>query len=95
MALYNFIESTGTIVPDTSDLLTAVQGEYTSAFGEDLNLDPETPQGILISMEVLARAAVAANNANLANQTNPDFLKLWQLLLAFQPRLFLRLQWHL
>lgn len=69
---YQYIASTGVIVPDTSDLLTEVQSEYQNAFGQDLVVTANTPQGVLISAETLARAAVVANNADLANQINPN-----------------------
>lgn len=72
MALYNFIVDTGTIVPDTSEILSEVQQEYRNVFGQDLNVNPETPQGILINSEALARSSVADNNASLANQINPN-----------------------
>lgn len=70
--VYNFIIPTGTIVPDTADILLTVQNEYKAAFGADLIVTSDTPQGILIVAETLARAAVAANNAAIANQINPD-----------------------
>jgi hypothetical protein len=70
--VYNYITATGVIVPDTADILTEVQAEYVNAFGSDLNLDANTPQGTLITAETLARAAVADNNATLANQINPN-----------------------
>lgn len=72
MVDYAFINETGVIVPDTSDLLNNVRGEFRTAFGEDLDVSPETPQGVLISAEVEARDAVARNNATLANQINPN-----------------------
>lgn len=72
MADYEFIAKTGVIVPDTSDLLADVQDEYREAFGADLVVSPDTPQGVLITAEVLARDAVARNNAALANQINPN-----------------------
>lgn len=72
MALYNYIVSTGVIVPDTSELLGDVQTEFLNTFGEDLILNPETPQGVLITSETLARSAVVENNALLANQINPN-----------------------
>src|ERR1700748_2899361 len=72
MALYNFIIESGVIVPDTSELLSEVQQEYKDVFGEDLNVNPETPQGILINAEALSRGSVADNNAALANQINPN-----------------------
>jgi hypothetical protein len=72
VALYNYIESTGTVVPDTSDLLTDVEDEYKSIFGEDFITDPSTPEGALISAETTSRASVVNNNAELANQINPN-----------------------
>ena len=70
--LYNYVETTGVIVPDTSTLLTTVQGEFQNALGADINLDSSTPQGMLIAAEVSARDAVVRNNATLANQINPN-----------------------
>lgn len=72
MANYNYIELTGTITPDTSTLLNDVQNEFKDAFGADLNVNPETPQGVLITGEVSSRSSVLANNAAVANQINPN-----------------------
>jgi uncharacterized phage protein gp47/JayE len=72
MADFEFIVETGVIVPDTSEILTDVQNEYKSAFGQDLVVSPETPQGLLITAETLARDSVVRNNAALANQINPN-----------------------
>lgn len=72
MADYQFVKQSGTVVPDTADLLADVQAEWKSAFGQDLQVTPDTPQGVMISAEVAARAAVAENNAALANQINPN-----------------------
>lgn len=69
---YDYIVSTGVIVPDTADLLAEVQAEWKEALGDDLIVTPDTPQGVLITGEVLAREGVAANNAALANQINPN-----------------------
>jgi len=69
---YQYINTTGVIVPDTSDLLTTVQDEYKAVFGTDLIVDPSTPQGVLITAEVLARDAFIRNNAAVANQLNPN-----------------------
>lgn len=69
---YTYIAPTGVIVPDTETIRTGVQQEYLDAFGDDLNIAPNTPQGILIDLETLGRTAVAENNAALANQINPD-----------------------
>lgn len=70
--VYNYVAETGVITTDTGEILTEVQSEYQAAFGADLNVAPNTPQGILISTEVAARTAVADNNAALANQINPN-----------------------
>lgn len=85
MADYQYLTENGVIVPDTSDLLTTVQNEFKTAFGDDLDVSAETPQGVLIVAEVSARDAVVRNNADVANQINPNlaggvFLDaIWQL----------------
>lgn len=70
--LYNFIENTGVIVPDTSDIIKDVQEEFKDALGQSMSTSADTPQGRLISGEASARRAVAENNAILANQINPS-----------------------
>lgn len=72
MASYNFISNRGVIVPDTATLRAQVEAEWREAFGQDLDLSPDTPQGVLITAEVEARDSVARNNAEVANQINPD-----------------------
>lgn len=72
MPAYEYLTTTGTVVPDTADLKAEVQAEFRAALGADLSLDDETPQGVLIVGETQSRAAAAANNASLANQINPD-----------------------
>lgn len=69
---YQYIDSTGVIVPDTAGLLGDVQSEYQAVFGADLIVTPDTPQGVLITAETLARTEVVNNNAALANQINPN-----------------------
>lgn len=69
---YNYLTTNGVIVPDTKDLLADVQEEYIEAFGTDLNLDPESPQGVLMTGEVLARSKVLEDEAGNANQINPN-----------------------
>ncbi|MFC0709007.1 hypothetical protein [Azorhizophilus paspali] len=73
MASYDYITSTGLVLPDTGELRQEVEGEWRDAFGQDLVTSPETPQGVLITAEVEARDAVVRNNAELANQINPDY----------------------
>lgn len=72
MASYDYVTATGTIVPDTSSVLSDVQAEFVAAFGSDLPLSPETPQGVLITGETSSRISVLRNNTNVANQINPN-----------------------
>jgi len=72
MADYVYVETSGVILPDTADLQAVVEDEYRTAFGSNLVVTPNTPQGVLITAEVIARANVLANNATLANQINPN-----------------------
>lgn len=70
---YDFLTTTGVIVPDTADLQAEVGSEYRTAFNDaNMPVDPDTPQGALITAETEARAAVLANNAAVANQINPN-----------------------
>lgn len=73
MAAYEYINLSGVVVADTEDTKTEVQNEYKQVFGDDLDLSDETPQGALIASETIARNGVAVNNANLANQINPNY----------------------
>lgn len=72
MADYQYVKSTGTVLPDTGDLLSEVQNEFRNAFGADIIVSPDTPQGVLMTSETIARDAVVRNNAALANQINPN-----------------------
>lgn len=72
MADYNYITAQGVIIPDTADTRAEIAQDFRDAFGQDLVTTPDTPQGVLITMLTLGRDAVARNNAQLANQINPD-----------------------
>lgn len=72
MADYQYLDTTGVIVPDTATVQTEVESEYKAVFGQDLVTTPNTPQGVLITAEVTARANVLRNNATVANQINPN-----------------------
>jgi len=72
MADYGYISATGTVFPDTGDILAQVQAEWRAAFGQDLIVTPDTPQGVIITLQTLARDALVRNNAALANQINPN-----------------------
>jgi len=69
---YAYITLSGTIIPDTLDILVEVENEYKAALGADLIVTPDTPQGVLIAAETETRDAIARNNATLANQINPN-----------------------
>ncbi len=73
MANYEYLTTTGQIIPDTATIRDDVEAEYKSVFGDDLITDPETPQGALITAEVTSRQSVLRNNARLGNQINPNY----------------------
>lgn len=70
--IYEYLTNSGVIVPDTANTRDEVVNEWRQALGQDLVTDDETPEGLLINAETLARQAVARNNAKLANQINPN-----------------------
>lgn len=69
---YRYLDNSGVIVPDTADLRDEVSAEWRQAFGLDLRVTPDTPQGVMIVAETRARADVLGFNAAVANQINPD-----------------------
>lgn len=73
MADYQYINTTGLVIPDTADVLSTVQQEFKDALQkQDLVMTADTPQGVLATAEALARTNVITNNAALANQINPN-----------------------
>ena len=71
MANYEYLTTTGQIIPDTATIRDDVENEYKAIFGDDLITDPETPQGALITAEITSRQSVLRNNARVGNQINP------------------------
>ncbi len=71
-AEYLYSTEDGSINVDTEDLLDDVRNEFRNALGRSLNVDANTPQGTLITGETIARNAVMRNNAENANQINPN-----------------------
>lgn len=69
---YNYVQGTGIIVADTTDTLSAIQTQYQTNFGSDIDLTPSTPQGLMISAETLSQQGVAQQAAMIANQINPN-----------------------
>lgn len=72
MASYSYLTSSGVIVPDTATTRAEVEADFQAIFGADIPLDPSTPQGGLITMLTEERDGIARNNAEVANQINPD-----------------------
>ena len=72
MASYNYVTTKGIVVPDTSTTRAEVEQEFRAVFGADIQLEPSTPAGALVSRIVETRDFVIRNNAELANQINPD-----------------------
>ena len=67
---YQYIMSSGLVVPDTSTVLDQVTQDFKNALGQDLDVTPETPQGRLIQLITDYRTNTLAINANNANQIN-------------------------
>ena len=72
MSAYDYITETGTIVPDAAQIQQNLTLEYQGQFGANINLSPSTPQGALYNSELISRLGIARNNAQLANQINPN-----------------------
>lgn len=72
MSDYQYITAQGVIVPDTATIRAEIEAEWQAAFGADLVTTPETPQGVIITLQTEQRDGIARNNAALANQINPD-----------------------
>lgn len=69
----------GPIMPDTSAVQAAVLELWQAAFGNDLNPDPATPQGQLITSQTALIQDKNNQLAFLANQFNPDTASdVWQ-----------------
>ncbi len=69
---YNYVESNGVIVPNTSTIKTDVENEWRAIAGEDATVDPSSFEGRLIDKTTNERISVARNNSDLANQLNPN-----------------------
>lgn len=69
---YDYINATGTVQADTADTLTTIQAEWQGIFGQDLDLSPQTPQGMMMAAQAIGRDTILKNNAVVANQINPN-----------------------
>lgn len=73
MADYQFLSEQLLIIPDTSATRDGVIAAFQAAFGNDIDTDPSSPSGLLIALHTELRDFVIRNNADLANQINPDY----------------------
>lgn len=70
---YNFINTEGVVVADTTDVLATVQDVWRAAFGVGLNVNAETPQGRIIELQTLERKNIMNVIAFMCNQINPKY----------------------
>lgn len=73
MANYEYNQTTGVVVPDTSKVKDEVIAEFKTALqAPDLDVSDSTPQGRLIEAETVARKRTIENMALIANMLNPN-----------------------
>lgn len=70
--LYDYISSTGIIIPDTSTVQSDVINTFKSILGNDIDTTPESNIGRLIEAETMRIKNIIAINAQNANQINPS-----------------------
>ena len=68
---YNYIQESGVVIADTSDIKDEVTQEYLNNFGANLDTKNGTIADILISSETTARSNIQQVLALFANQINP------------------------
>ena len=66
------IGPTGPVMPDSAAVLEAVQGDWRAALGDNLNVNPATPQGQLMASQAAAIQDKNAQLLYLASQFNPE-----------------------
>lgn len=67
---YSYINGTGTIVPQTSEVLEGVRNDWRAVFGEDFSVEPSTPQGRIMELMAATRIFALGACALAANQMN-------------------------
>lgn len=70
---YDFLNERGIVAADTSQTQEEVFELFRSVFGADIDMSPETIQGVIAAMFIEQRDNVMRTNVELANQINPDF----------------------
>lgn len=68
--LYNFLTSSGIIVPNDSSVLLGIQTKFQEIFGTDIDLSAETPVGRLIEAFSVVVKSTLGVTAQTANQFN-------------------------
>jgi uncharacterized phage protein gp47/JayE len=64
--------STGLVIPSEAEILAGVQADFNAAFGGNMNVALNTPQGQWMTAIAAAIANAYQNIANLVNGVNPD-----------------------
>lgn len=72
-SLFTFDTTSGQIIPNTSEVLSAVKELMSDAFDKRLDISDETPAGRLAEMYALAIKRAATVTAAFANQINPYY----------------------
>lgn len=70
--LITYITSSGIIVPNTDNVISELETEWTNQFGAQLSLDSSTPQGRIIETQAMIRKGTLGACAMVANQINPN-----------------------
>lgn len=68
--LYNFLTSSGIIVPNDKSVLLGIQTKFQEIFGTDIDLSAETPVGRLIEAYAVLVKSTLGVTAQTANQFN-------------------------
>ena len=71
--LFGFDGQTGQIIPQTSNVLSAIKELMNDVFDQNLAIEPETPAGRLCEALAMSFARFCAVTAAYANQINPHY----------------------
>lgn len=71
-SLYTYNSSTGTVVPDTSNIKTHITNEFINIFGANIDTSTETKIGRMIEALTMMFVEMLGVNAQNANQMNPN-----------------------
>lgn len=73
MSLFGFDSTTGTVIPQTKDVLEAVKELFRNVFNLNINIEDETPAGRLCEAFAMMIVKFCATTAHYANQINPNY----------------------